>query len=184
MDQTSVDDVVYHQICQQRTCLFHKSAWDGWGSGAEPLLQARGLSRESRELWKRSMIQLPCQVTDHFAGFIDRDLSQVAAVVQPFQEHRPAAGVGCQQPYGSVTTPTLQGQMLMLGLGVRPGDLEDCGGAVSTPDRQHQRRHTVHRVSVEGEIPLGQRLIHEPRQPCQPVVTADIRLRLAAGHQS
>jgi len=76
----------------------------------------------------------------------------------------------------------LQGQVLVLGVGVRPGDLQDGRRAVAASYRQHQRAPAMHRVTVEGEIPLGQRLLDESWQMHQPVVSADVRLGVAAGH--
>ena len=73
--------------------------------------------------------------------------------------------------------------MLVLAAAVWPADLQNSRGAVAKPDREHQRRTAVHRVTVEGEIPLAQRCLHEPGQVGQPLVTADRWLRVATGHQ-
>ncbi len=102
------------------------------------------------------MIQLLQQVPDHCAGFVDRDVRQIAAGVQAFQEHGPANRVGRQQAHSTSAGPVLQGQMLVSGGDVGPGHLQDGGGAIASSDRQYQSRHAMQRVPVGRQIPLRQ----------------------------
>jgi hypothetical protein len=128
------------------------------------------------------VIQLAKQAADHAARLIDRHVLQVEAAVQALEQHGPAARVGCQEPNGAPSSPVLQCQVLVLGVSMWPRDFHNAGGVVAESDRQHQGAHPVHRVAVEGQIPLRERRLDEPGQLQQPCVTADVRLRRAAGH--
>ena len=78
---------------------------------------------------------------------------QVVPCLGPLQQEREPVRVGPQQPDCAIATPVAQRQMLVLGLGVRPLQLEHRWPAVAGPDRVHHGALAAHGRTVQAEPP-------------------------------
>ena len=120
------------------------------------------------QLWGRRAVELAAAGRPIIAhAVVDRQVVQVAGGVEPLQQHRPAGRVGREQAHRAAAAPQLQGEVLVPGLRVRPGDLEDgrlaaWRGAPAAPAR-------TPRAAARPSGVRSQRCSESPHQPGQPV---------------
>ena len=174
---------VGEQVGQGRERLLGEPARDERGRLRQLLAPPDRPPLQRVELGPGRPVEPGEQPADHLAGVEERHGGQVAVPVEALQEQGVCRGVGGQEPHRPVPVPQPQRQVLVPGLRVGPGELED-GLVPAPPDREHEGVLPVPRVAVDGEGPPVEVVVHQARQPVEPGVAVRVAGGLGgtAGH--
>ncbi len=132
---------------------------------------------EQAQLRDRRDVQLRVQAGHDLARLEVPELGQPLGL-EPFEQHRPAVRVGAQQPDRAAALPVLQREVLVLGLLVGEGDLEDGRPARRRTDRDDEGHEAVHHPAVGAQLPLLEETFDEGGQRVDPGGP----VRAATGH--